>query len=454
MTSPAVDGPQPLVPRRWWALAAVQLLVVIGGALAVPGLRHPAPAVSPPGAAATPATSTSRPPAETATPAPSARDETAAVSGIKRALQGRDRALLGRDRRIYLAAAQPRTAGARAAAALYVNLAEVPVSEWTEAVDARSVAAVPGAPGSYTVSVVRRYRLRGFDPGGVAQERRLTMVRSGAKWLVAADARAPGERGELWEGGPVVVRRGASSIVLAHRSDAGRLASYTQIADVAVRNVTSVWGTHWSQRVVVIVPTSTVELGRVLDSTADYAQIAALATADIVDTAGLRTALADRVVINPGTFGRLTALGQRIVMTHEVTHVASRLATGKASPSWLVEGFADYVAYRTNYVPTRVAARDLTPAVRRGPLPTMLPTDAQFDPAAADLGASYELAWLACRYLAERTTESKLLQFYRAVGAATGSQDEAVRHAFAAVLAATPESFTASWRVYVAAAVS
>ncbi|MDQ1702030.1 MAG: hypothetical protein QOF57_1282 [Frankiaceae bacterium] len=448
MPTSARDRRVPAVPRTWWALALVQVLVLVASALAIPGLRSAAPVARSTHAASTPAASTR--PAARATPP----DKASIVDAVNRALAARDRALVSRNRAAYLAAAKPWSAALRAAAALFTNIAQVPLSEWVEAVDASSLTPVAGSAVTYTVDVVRRYRIKGFDPGGVPQRRRLTVARSGATWTVVTDTPAAGERRELWESGPVVVRRGTASIVLAHPGDESRLARYAAIADAAVRNVSSVWGDDWSRHVVVVVPSTTVELGRLLDSAADYAQIAALATADVVDTGGLRTALADRVVINPGTFGRLTDLGQRIVMTHEVTHVASRLATGKSSPSWLVEGFADYVAYRTNKVPTSVAARDLTAAVRRRPLPAALPSDSQFDPAAADLGATYELAWLACRFIAERTGQAKLLEFYKAVGAATGPEDEAVRRAFAGVLDSTPETFATSWRSYVAAAVS
>ncbi|MDQ1683150.1 MAG: hypothetical protein QOH99_1691 [Frankiaceae bacterium] len=432
------------VPVTWWALAFTQLLVIVAGGISLPGLVHAAHPVAPPPVTA--------PPSQVATSAPT--NTAAVVAGVATTLRARDKALLAHNRAGYLAAARPRSAAAKVAASLITNIALVPLAQWDETVDETTLTAVAKAANTYTVEVIRRYRINGYDPGGVAQRRRLTVARTGSRWLVTADAPAPGARSDLWDAGPVVIRRGKTSLVLAHKADAAHLASYAQIADTAARNVTAVWGTSWARRVVVIVPSTAAELGRVLNSNADYSQIAALATADIVDTAGQRTALADRVVINPATFGRLTLLGQGIVMTHEVTHVASRRATGKASPLWLVEGLADYVAYRHSGVPTRIAARDLVSAARRGPLPATLPADNDFEPAATHLGASYELSWLACRFIAERAGEAKLLAFYKAVGADSGPQDQVVRRQFKVVLASSPETFTASWRTYVAAAIS
>jgi hypothetical protein len=433
------------VPRAWWALAVVQLLVLVAGSFAVPPLLHRAAPVASPTVSSSP----------TVLPTVARGVEPAqVVRGINTTLAARDKALLERRRAGFLAATAPKTAAATQAALLFANTAQVPLAGWTETVDAASVSAVPSRAATYRVQVVRRYRLRGFDPGGVPQNRTLTVVHTSAGWRVTADVPADGARRELWESGPVVVARGASSLVLAHPADKPRLAAYAAIADSAVREVTRVWGSGWDKRVVLIVPSTGEELGGVLDSQADYSQIAALATADVVDSGGLREALAERVVLNPGTFNRLTALGQRIVLTHEVTHVASRLDTGAASPSWLVEGLADYVAYRDAGVSTRVAARDLVSAAPPRTLPSALPADTDFDPTAHDLTASYESSWLACRLIAQRTGEAKLLAFYRAVGADHGAQADVVRRQMAAVLGTTPESFTAAWRQYVASAVS
>ncbi|MDQ1679371.1 MAG: hypothetical protein QOI42_230 [Frankiaceae bacterium] len=442
-------GPEPgrpgrTVPRPWWALAVVQLLVLVAGTLAVPPLLHPTAHSS---------ASVHSPPTVAPTVARS-MEPGDVVAGVSRVLAARDKALLARRRSAFLSATAPKSTAAAQAALLYADTAQVPLSGWDEKVDAASVTAVPGRPATYRLDIVRRYRLRGFDPGGVPQRRTLTVVHTSTDWRVLTDVAADGARLELWESGPVVVGHGASSLVLAHPADRAKIAPYAALADSAVREVTRVWGTGWEKRVVLIVPATGEELGGVLQSHADYSQIAALATADVVDSGGLRAALAERVVVNPATFSRLTPLGQRIVLTHEVTHVASRLDTGPSSPSWLVEGLADYVAYRDAGVATRVAARDLVTAARSGGLPAALPSDADFDPTAHDLTAAYELSWLACRLIVQRTGEAKLLAFYRAVGADHGAQDEVVRRQMAAVLSTTPQSFTTAWRQYVASAVS
>ena len=76
------------------------------------------------------------------------------------------------------------------------------------------------------------------------------------------------------------------------------------------------------------------------------------------------------MVINPAAFARLGTTGRRVVLTHEMTHVAVRQTTTSAVAIWLSEGFADYVAYSGTGVSRRVGAGDLLAQVRAGHGPT------------------------------------------------------------------------------------
>src|SRR5205814_5783525 len=67
-------------------------------------------------------------------------------------------------------------------------------------------------------------------------------------------------------------------------------------------------------------------------------------TTDVGDVTGARTT-GNLVVVNPVAFPGLTATGRGVVLTHEFTHVATRISVRTAPPVWVDEGFADYVAY-------------------------------------------------------------------------------------------------------------
>ena len=99
-------------------------------------------------------------------------------------------------------------------------------------------------------------------------------------------------------------------------------------------------------------------------------------------------------------------------------------------PTWLLEGFADFVALDHAGVPVDLAAGQILPRIRKNGLPDGLPTSQDLDPTANGLGATYEEAWLACRFLAQEYGERALVRFYRTVndGASTQQAFRTVLH--------------------------
>jgi hypothetical protein len=155
-----------------------------------------------------------------------------------------------------------------------------------------------------------------------------------------------------------------------------------------------------------------------------------------------------RIVVNPSAFAKLSAVGRGIVLRHEITHVATARDTTLSSPRWLVEGIAEYVAYRDSSSPARTVAQELRAAVTSGGLPAALPSDSAFGAAGAQAAALYQESWLACRLIAERVGTAGLLSFYRAVGAGVGAGDAPVTTAMTAVLHESQATFVAQWRAY------
>ena len=72
---------------------------------------------------------------------------------------------------------------------------------------------------------------------------------------------------------------------------------------------------------------------------------------------------------------------------------------------------------------------------------TFGPTSADLDPKANGLGATYEEAWLACRFLGQAYGEARLIAFYRAV-----SGGDPQKRAFRRVLGTTEATFVRRWR--------
>jgi hypothetical protein len=151
----------------------------------------------------------------------------------------------------------------------------------------------------------------------------------------------------------------------------------------------------------------------------------------------------NRIIVNPANFRRLGTNGRRVVLTHETTHVATRDASRPGIPTWLVEGFADYVGYLGTGLGPRAICQELATDVRAGRAPASLPRDDAFTGGNARLAQAYEAAGLAARLVVERAGEDGLVELYERAGT------DGIATALHEVLGTTPEAFTKAWRDYV-----
>jgi hypothetical protein len=360
---------------------------------------------------------------------------------IQSLLDRHARALLDRDEAGYLAALDPSLVPA--ARTQFDRLAEVPLGGLSYRVT--DVDRTGGD--TVTAEAELGYRIEGYDPAPVTTGRILDLTERDGRWYVTGDRAAEGAPQQLWQQGDVDAVTGRRSLVLGVGQSDERLREIAAAADRAVPAVGDAWDGAWAGRVVVLVPASVEAMGRLLGGpAASYRGIAAVTTGE---TGGGPQAPADRVIVNPEAYGVLGAFGRQLVLTHEATHVATRVQTTRATPIWLSEGLADWVAYRGTGRTAAQAAPELARAVRAGELPARLPEDPEFGFGgdAEALARAYEGGWLACELIADRWGEAKLTAFYRAVGAHPG-RGGAVEKALQEVLGTTPEDFTADWQAY------
>ena len=189
--------------------------------------------------------------------------------------------------------------------------------------------------------------------------------------------------------------------------------------------------------VVVEVPASAGDLDETLGvRPGTYAGIAAV-TAPVGSSAEEDGPV--HVFVNPDVTSGLRRAGAQVVMSHELVHVATD-AVRRPVETWLLEGFADYVALRDTRLPDRVTLGRAIEAARRDGVPRSLPAAGDFDTRARDLQARYEEAWLACRVLAERVGESQLVAAYDAASRGV-PLDRALRRA-----GLTTAGLTKLWR--------
>jgi hypothetical protein len=220
-----------------------------------------------------------------------------------------------------------------------------------------------------------------------------------------------GGRLPVWLSGPVVVRRAPGVLVVAAgegalvRTQAARYLRLARTAVVVVRRVLPGWRTP----LVVEVPGSSRDLDRSLDAEAGHTHAVAAVTAPVDGTTTGGAPV--HVFVNPEVFDRLRPAGAQVVLSHEAVHVATDAARSPA-PTWLVEGFADWVALRDVQLPSATTAGQVIGQVRRHGVPDALPTSQDFDTDSRHLGATYEAAWLVCVVLGDRGDQQALVGFY------------------------------------------
>lgn len=166
------------------------------------------------------------------------------------------------------------------------------------------------------------------------------------------------------------------------------------------------------------------------------------------EAAAFVSAAPPRLLLDPSSWSVLSPTGRDVVLRHELTHLATA-GTDHADarlPAWLVEGAAEWTAWRAVPWPDERVAPELAALVRKGRSPAQLPTDAELSPSAPDAAAQYSSAWLAVREIVRRAGPAGLVRLVRSLEQQPG-------RAFADVLQAetgdTRATLQQRWRLAV-----
>lgn len=172
----------------------------------------------------------------------------------------------------------------------------------------------------------------------------------------------------------------------------------------AVGAVERFWGSDWGHgddpEVTVVATDSEAQFlnDAHLDTRRQWADIAAVSVADEVDLTG-RTTSGQRIVFAPGA-SAMNDSALRIVLTHELFHLAARADTALNAPRWLTEGVADFVARPPSAIPAGTSAE--------------LPSDAALDESGVERSAAYDRAWWFARFAADTYGTDGLRRLYAA----------------------------------------
>ena len=182
----------------------------------------------------------------------------------------------------------------------------------------------------------------------------------------------------------------------------------------AVTAVEGFWGTDWEREIVVVATDSYSQFIDYahLDQGRQWTDIAAVSVADEVDLADRRTS-GQRIVLAPGA-AAMSDSALRIVLAHELFHLAARADTALDAPRWLTEGVADFVARLPSEIPADAS--------------TVLPSDAALDMSGSERAAGYDRAWWFARFVADAYGIDGLRRLYvAACGPGHGDPAAAIR---------------------------
>jgi hypothetical protein len=206
-----------------------------------------------------------------------------------------------------------------------------------------------------------------------------------------------------------VVENSSRCQVTGPPSERNLVEQLAELCEPSAATVNQAWGTAWAKgdgrRTRLVIAADTQALAGLLDrsDTKGLADTAAV-------TVGPEEAPAHAVYVNGPAFDGLSTLGRQVVLTHELVHVATRATGDNDAPTWLEEGFADYVAYRD----TKLSADQIAGDALAAPLPESLPTTADFNASGTKAAIAYGRAWAAVRVVAAGVGgDSAMKRFYK-----------------------------------------
>lgn len=390
---------------------------------------------------------------------PPLSDERTAIGQL---LDRRAQALLDRDRDAFMATvADISPAFISRQKRFFTNLGDVPLRSfrytlaWERYGDLVRPSDIERYPEADRVAIPvteERYRIEVFDEEEAVEDTYFTFIEQDGRWLIAEDTDLDDltlySGRHLWDFGALEADRSEHFVLYRHPCTGGDCASadydYLALAEQGLQRVDRYWRAPWRGRVVVLVPETEEELGRLIQSTFDLDNFVAFAysTVDLSDGVDYT---GHRILLNPDAFeGRSSETVVRI-MAHELLHVATRDSAGPFIPIFVDEGFADYVGNDGDPAALAFFNSELSQGLFSGELPE----DFEFTVGAGtDIYRSYQESQSAVRFFVDRWGVPALVRFYRDLGRsriAPGTIDYHLDRSLEKVTGLDPDEFERAW---------
>jgi hypothetical protein len=349
-------------------------------------------------------------------------------------LKHRAAAVLAHDQRAWLADVDPLSARfQRQQHTVFANLKQVDFASWRYEV-VNSEFSAPHLARKYDAPYILKplllhYAIKGYDLGPVARPQVLTFVRRGDRWYLASDSDVDADlpvsgHADPWDRRAMVSVEGENVLLLADAQDKDRLGALVSAGDAAVARVAKMWPDGWRRKIVIVAVRDPLLIETYFPPlSGSSSEVSAIAAPSYDGVAGWTPtnstpydARSDaqprsRIILNPRYFNPHDS-GNANLLTHEITHVATQAQTGAGAPTWLVEGAAEYTAYRELWPFPITLPATLAAQVTKGSV--YLPTYTFYE---HDVSANYLAGLLACAYVAHHYGEATLRRYYSRLAA-------------------------------------
>ncbi|HWC32212.1 MAG TPA: hypothetical protein VG709_03710, partial [Actinomycetota bacterium] len=243
----------------------------------------------------------------------------------------------------------------------------------------------------------------------------LTFVRRADEWLIASDSDLDDvtlfSGRKLWEFGPIVTRESEHFLFVSHPVLESRAREILAAAERALGVVRARWPLPWSERLVILAPTTTEELRRILQASFDLDVFVGFVYSG-VDRSGDWRLAGHRMILNWPAFSSYPASVRDQIFEHELAHAATREYAGPFTTAFVDEGMADWVA-------SNVRDEQLEAELAAGTFDGELPRDFEFISGDdADILGAYEESGTAVEFAIGEFGIDAVARFYLRLGRA------------------------------------
>jgi hypothetical protein len=216
------------------------------------------------------------------------------------------------------------------------------------------------------------------------------------------------------------VRTTKHVLVVVSPRDASRLSGLAAQADAAISAVASLWPKGWDHKAVLFATRDADVFASFFGRNGTVSEASGLTLAVSPGTSGPQDV---RVVLNPAEAPPGDSF-LPVLLRHEFTHVAQWNTQAEGTPTWVIEGIAQYTAFRHHISRARVS-REIVAEAKAHKWQLKMPASSSFygdDPAQE---MHYDMAWLAWEYVSEHYGESKVVALYDRLSTITDPLDSA-----------------------------